>query len=487
MPTLATSLWTQDFPFYDFPHALISAAGYLWIGNQSNTGSLIRVDPNDPTHWAHLTFAADIWHGWVSDVIYIDSKAKIYCLMGTPNTTIGNTTISEVDPITLAYTDVIQTNTYNVEQGSMACDGTYLYVAARQKMSVYKYRISDWTLVDTLVTNMSLAHCCRIDGGKMYVSGSDKTKGLLNLIEITLSSFTITQSIVIQNNRIFTDDIAITPDHIFVGSEDTGNIVRISRTNFHTQTVINTGITTRNFGVYYDGTGLWTGWEGNPGIFGKIDVGTLALSTYQFAGANQISPNEFLRIGGIMYFTHYHLSGTLTAMSVSGVVPNPTPGSLLVSDRIILVDFLPNPNPENPGYLIIDSLTILDQTNTQRTQGTPNADTVTLSDSIKISYLGDYEPTDTLSLGDQFGIWNTTYYEQISLSEAIALSLALPAAADVPILVGDSYNLFDSEQFTDPYALVSVGDTLFLDDKQGVIENSTLDGYLRRYLNDVRR
>lgn len=485
-PIPVTNLWTQTFPFFDFPHAMVYAAGYLWIGNQSNTGSFIRVDPNNPTAWSGVAFPNDGQHGWCSDVLYIASKDRIYCLMGTPNNPVGYTRVAEVNPTTLAYTDVISTSTYNVEQGSFTCDGTYLYIASRMSNAIYKYRISDWTLVDTLLTGMSLAHCCRYDSlsGKIFVTSSDPANGTLSILSIPVSSFTIDQSKTINSDRILTDDLAITTNHIWVGSEATGKIIRIEKANFNNRTVINPGIAARNFGVFYDGTEIFTGWEGNPGIFARINPTTLAVQTYQFPNANQSSPNEFIHVGTIGYFTHYHINGTLTAIGLSG--PSVTPTSLAFLDGITLFDGIGLSSPTLPGILITDSLNLQDNTHSANTRGGASEDAVALSDSIRIDYLGLNQYSDAIALDEGFGVWNTTYFDGLILSDEVLFGTDLPAATEIILDLSDSLELFDGLAGTD-FAIGQLlfGDRIFLDDSQRVILNSTRDGYLRRYLNDV--
>lgn len=486
MPTPVTNLWTQTFPFFDFPHALVYAAGYLWIGNQSNTGSLIRVDPSSPTTWNNVTFPNDGQHGWVSDVLYIASKNKIYALMGTPNNPVGYTRVAEVDPATLAYSDVISTSTYNVEQGSFTCDGTYLYIASRMSNAVYKYRISDWVLVDTLLTGMNLAHCCRYDSlsGNIYVTSSDPANGTLSILSIAASTFTINQSRVINSDRILTDDLAITDNYIWVGSEATGKIIRILKTNFNTRTVISTGITARNFGVFYDGTEIFTGWEGDPGIFARINPTTLAVQTFQFPNANQSSPNEFLHVGTTGYFTHYHINGTLTAIGLAGTPTTPTALGFL--DGLFLSDSIALSGTTPTGPFILDAIALQDNVRFSLTRGGASEDTLTISDSIRVDYLGLNDFSDTLTVDDSFGVWNTTYFDEIVLTDQVDILAELPALVEILLDISDSLELFDGlGGFGSSPEQWAFGDRIFLDDSQRVILNSTDNGYLRRYLNDV--
>lgn len=487
MPTPATSLWTQDFPYFDFPHALTSGAGYLWIGNESSTGSFIRIDPTNRTAWVGAAFANDGKHGWCSDALYVASKDKVYFLMGTPNVPTGWTTVSEVDPVTLVSTDVIQTSTYNVEQGSFACDGTYLYIAPRMDPSnVYKYRISDWAYIGLCYTAVPYQHCCRIDGTKMYVTSSYQLNGYRSVVEIDLGSFTVTQNAVIDHDRVLTDDMAITANYLWLGSENTGNILRVSRSNLNDVTVISTGISARNFGLYYDGESIWTGWEGSPGIIGKLNPNTLALQTFQFSGANQSGPNEFLRIDNVMYFTHYHVNGTLTAMGVAGTSGGTSPGAFLAKDTITLTDAIALSAISPPGIFILDSINLVDQVTFSKVQNSPYSDTLTLSDSIRVHYDGDFGFSDSISLSDHVQVFDPKQTDSLYFLDSVAISLGSPQATRLGIAVADCVQIYDLLSLTFPNARILITDALLLQDDRKIIKNSLDTDYLRRYLNDMR-
>jgi len=404
--------------------------------------------------------------------------------MGTPNIVSGWTTVSEVDPTTLAFTDVIQTGVWNVEQGSFDCDGTYMYIVSRMTADIHKYRISDWTHIASISSNEQLPHSLRYDSAtnKLYVTSSDVTSATVSIVSVNVGTFAIDQMAVIPTDRVISDDIAITPTDIWVGSEQTGKIIKINKANFGIRTVINTGISRRNFGVFFDGFEIWTGWEGSPGVMGRINPTTNVLQTYQFPDANQSSPNEFLHIGTFGYFTHYHEGGTLTAIGLAS--PPGTPGSILVSDTLFLSDLIAIPGP-NPGYQFADSIVLQDDLDSSRVQNTPAIDTLSLSDSITVSYLGDFSFVDTLTLSEGMGIWNDSYLETLALSDDVAITVGGPTIVDLFLSVADGLLFYDSAAYTFPNDSVAVGDTLFLDDNVGVILNSTRDGYLRRYLNDV--
>ena len=491
MPTPVTNIWLKNFGTnLDYPHSLTSGAGYLWVGNESNYGTVVRVDPNSPTDFNAVFFPQDGKHEWVSDTLYIASKNKVYCLMGKPNSSGGYVTVTEVDPVTLAFTDVIYSPAYNVEQGSFACDGTYLYIASRMIPNVYKYRISDWALVATLTTNVPLQHCCRIDDSntKMYVTSSDITPGTLAIVEITLASFTVTQQTIFYTDRVLTDDMAISSDYLWVGSEQSGNIVRVSRTNLNSATVINMGMNARNFGVYYDGESIWTGWEGSPGIAARMNPTTLAIEYLQFADpVAQTSPNEFLRIGNRMYFTHYHLAGSMTAMGVAGTIPAPAPTNLLFSDRIQLSDFLNPSDTIQPGLEFGDAISLVDRLNTSRFQGTPNSDTVVLSDAAFVSLFTSFSFSDTLNLADGLNEKGYQVGDTLNLSDTVSFLLGGPTILSITRAVGDRFELFDSLSFTLPKSRVLITESLFLRDNADLVVNSTIDDYLRRYLNDMLR
>jgi hypothetical protein len=218
-----------------------------------------------------------------------------------------------------------------------------------------------------------------------------------------------------------------------------------------------------------------------------LNPSTLALDLFQFPDANQKSPNEFVRVGSVMYFTHYHEGGTLTAMGVAGSSTPPTPSALGFSDRINLIDSLGGQGGATNEIAVGDAFLLIDDLDSGRTQGTPNSDTLELTDSVALFYLGGYSFSDSLSLSEGSGVWNTTYFDGLSFLEDLQFLVQEPQPVPLPgILISDSLELFDSRTGGDPQlGFLGFGDRIVLTDKQGTVMKSTLDGYLRRYLNDV--
>ncbi len=473
------------------PHALDYGAGYLWVGLESDPGRVLRIDPTSPNTYADITFPIDGDHAWVLDLKYIASKNKVYALFGNAYQNINlHTTLAEIDPVTLAHTDVILDTSYNVEQGSFTNDSTYIYIVSRLTSYIYRYNLSNFAFVDKLYLPIPWPHCCRYDSetGNIFVTSSSQYNGYVAILSITASTFTINQQSVIDHDRIFTDDLAFTPGFVWVGSEATGTILRISKTNLSSVTTAYLGNGNPNYCVYYDGESIWTAWGGTPGVAGKMNPATLAMTLYTFPGANQYNPNEIVRFGNTIYFTFYIAgAATVSAMDVPGISGPPGPGNLGFSETLSLSDGLSLSALSPPGIFILDSINLLDKVTTDYAQQTPNIDSLVLVDSVRYNFIGSFDLSDALSLSDSAGLSNDLFSEVLNLADALTVLLGGPTIEGIGLNVFDYLQLLDNGQMWDRPQSLLVGDRIIFEDKQGVIEGSTLDGYLRRYLNDVRR
>jgi hypothetical protein len=323
----------------DTIHGLIWAENKLWIGTQTIPAKVIRIDPSDPENYDVLTFANDGHHKSSFDLIYIASKGKIYVTF--LNTGAGNPmVISEVDPDTLEYTDVISTTSYNQSQ-SLASDGTYLYVGCYDVSTtngkLTRWLLSDWSAQGSVDIGFSDAlHTVRYDGTNIFFT----VTGYSKIFRVDLTSFTISQSANFQGGDTTpTDDLAFTTDYVWCGCENDGVISRIKKSDL-TFTRIVTSISRATYAVYYANGYIWVAYAlGTPGEIVRIDPNDLTLKYYVFTDESQTSPNEIVADdSGTMYFTFYVAPGivssapsTLTAITQSLTAATSAPGGNLSS------------------------------------------------------------------------------------------------------------------------------------------------------------
>jgi PKD repeat protein len=346
--TLITNDWLQTAG--SMPHALIYAAGYLWIGCETEPGSLIRMDPGSPGTFSTITFPADSKHFWLMDLIYIAAKGKVYAVFGKFGTDFYHeATVAEIDPVTLAWTDVIEDFSYNPEQGSLTADATYLYVVSRTTGFLHRYLLSTWAAAGSLDLNLAcnLPHCVRYDSvtGKIYCTG---TSGLLpfpNLAcRIDPVAFTVEQAAGYPGESVFTDDFAMDATYLWCGSETTGNVVRIKKSDL-SGTEIPLPVGRSVYSVYNDGSSIWVAFKGGPpGMLAQIDPATLLYTMYQFPVASQVSPNEIwgdVEVEGSaatkLFFTGFTSPGWVSQYTLGGTPPAPTVVDFTATPASILV------------------------------------------------------------------------------------------------------------------------------------------------------
>lgn len=311
----------------NLPHAMVFAEGYIFVGLQTSPGKLIRIDPTDPENYDVVTFANDGAHNQVMDLLYIPAKAKIYALFSA-----GRVSVTEIDPTTLATTDVINDNTYpsSVGGGSFCFDSTYLYVLLfnTTPAAVIRYALSDFSRVSYIwvadeanegagYANYRFGHALRYDGTDIYATGTVVISPFPSwLRKIDPSTFTITQRANTANPVSITDDFCFTTDHIWLGTEQTGAVavIRVAKSDISAQTLV--PVSGKCYGTFFDGTYVLACLVGTPGKLARIDPGTLAVREYSFP-SGQNDTNEFCQNGETVYFTFYSSPGKVSALDRS--------------------------------------------------------------------------------------------------------------------------------------------------------------------------
>ena len=309
-------------------HSTGTVNGIVYLGLVINSGftgpaKFIRMDPANPSAYQVLTFPADGNHEGLLDWIYVASKGKIYGLFCNS----ASLFVSEIDPTTLAYTDVIADTTsgYYAFEGSLSCDGTYIYVAcAGNSPSVLvKYKLSDFSFVAALTLSFGgkdllVSHNCRWDGFSLFIS-SGHTDLVTNLafVRVDPATFTVVDGASLpaaSPNSVLTDDSAFTANYVWYGSEDTGNVIQVQKSNLSVQSVVTTGLSTANFGIEYDGSYIWSCYDSSPGKLVRIDPVSLAMVVYQF-GAGQEYPNEIFTLGNGLCFSFWQSPAKVSSAS----------------------------------------------------------------------------------------------------------------------------------------------------------------------------
>jgi len=299
-------------------HATECALGYIWLGLVidiyfNGPGKLIKMDPLNPSSYQVLTFPNDGNHQGLLDLHYIASKNKIYCLFCNHSSVF----LSEVDPNTLTYTDVIADTIsgHVTYEGSFCYDSTYCYIACAgdSPSMLLRYSLTTWGIPTVLTLSFSgkdllLSHNCRHDGTNIFISScNNDLVTYLAFVCVDPITYTVTDgaSLPINTNAIITDDSTFTSLYVWYGSELSGNIIRVLKSNLSSQTVISMGVGASCYGAYFDGTYIWGIFNTSPGKLIRIRTTDLSLYTFTF-DPGQDYPNEMLQdTNGTFYFTFW--------------------------------------------------------------------------------------------------------------------------------------------------------------------------------------
>lgn len=288
---------------------------YLFASTRTSPGKLIRFNPDDLTSYSVLTFANDGNHDLADDLVYVPSKNKVYVIL-TRSSDAARIVIEEVNPNTMAATEVVNMNLGSGIGSSITSDGGFLYVTGFGTNSpnlspVYKFSLASFALTasaylfDSSSSLYSSAHTIRFDGTNLFVTGNFDPGFIARVSTNDLSavkySFTNTFPYV-------TDDMAIVGDYIYLGSEDSGYefIFRVKK-DFTATTALTaqiyTGSNNISYGTFFDGRYVWECPPGgNPGKIKRIDPNTLEVCTF-ITGLG--APNEVVSDGQRLFVSSF--------------------------------------------------------------------------------------------------------------------------------------------------------------------------------------
>jgi hypothetical protein len=275
-------------------HALVLAKNRLFATTQTSPSYLIRFNNlEDLTDQTEIQFANDGAHNGSDSMVYVPETDRLYVQFdGTP------VTIAEVNPDTLATTDVIS-NAGKSDANTICSDGTNLYIGVRGSNEVLKYRLSDFTLQGTATLTRGSVHASLYDGTDLFVTGST-SPGWVS--RITTSSMTVAETADFATGmNIPTDDLTSVGDYLWVGCEISNDlsVLRIAKAALTTQTKV--AYTSNNvFGMHYDGRYIWIG---GGGLY-CIDPDTLDQAEMSWPVGS--TPNEIVSDGsGRLFLSAY--------------------------------------------------------------------------------------------------------------------------------------------------------------------------------------
>lgn len=169
-----------------------------------------------------------------------------------------------------------------------------------------------------------------------------------------------------------------------------------------------------------------------------------------------------------------------------GFVPGgpPAPTEMLFIDVISLGDELFSSSRGGYEQVFQDQIVFSDELLSFSPYVTAAADTLAISDTAFLGKFSGSLFSDTLSFLDAAQPLRSEG-ETLTLSDSVTIAVVVFLPVDAGVAVGDAIELSDSVKFLIVPSLLFQGDILILRDEAFVYLNATLDGYLRRYLNDV--
>lgn len=247
------------------------ALGSLWLPLETIPGKLVCFNPADQT-WTTLTFpnSGDHLNAPCTCVTYIPAKGKIYVGSRTSSTLL----ISEVDPVTKDYTDVVSDALTDSSNG-FVFDDTYIYVAMRDDIEpgVARYKLSDWSFDGCLHIQPASAFWAAAitkDASNIYAA-SLRVSGPGVVVRIGISAFTIDDSFTFSGTEVSGRGMAVTATSLWVPLTS-GRIAKFDKTNLAAgPTYIDTGIKSAATAAEFDGTWVWVTYYSAPGLIVRID------------------------------------------------------------------------------------------------------------------------------------------------------------------------------------------------------------------------
>lgn len=301
------------------PHGSTLANEKIFITTRQSPARLVRInDLDDVSDQTSITFASDGKHNNADSIVYVPSVNKLYVLFGVA----GRATISEVDPDTLAVTDVVDTTDYSSgTSGAIETDGTHIFVVTSTSPTlVVKYKIGNWSSpTSNTLTGLNGGHSLIYDGVRLSVTGATSIFpswiATIDPADLSYNSLNLDS----ESNGI-TDDHAETPDFYFVGTEfsEYGNIVYRVRKDLAGYDKIRIATPGSIYAVYYDGNWVWVavapGGE-QLGRLVRLDPMSLEMSVGTL-DSGQVLPNEIISDGkGRYYITTFTNPGTIIKLA----------------------------------------------------------------------------------------------------------------------------------------------------------------------------
>ena len=246
-------------------HGTVIVGGKIFVSSYTAPAKVIRFNnpSNDLSDYTVFTYASDGFHDNSLSITYSDVTRKLYVTFAHAS----RTTISEIDPVTLASpTDVISDTSTPFGQNTAIALGNYLYIATGPSGTpgkVWKYNLPGFTLADsvTLSAGLENPHGISTDGTAIFITGAYATATNGGWVaKFIPSQFPVyTSNIFSTSGHDYpSDQHALLNGYLFVAMEfSTDDMVKINIADLTDVTFLKPGI---GSGSLYGGGGAGMGW-----------------------------------------------------------------------------------------------------------------------------------------------------------------------------------------------------------------------------------
>jgi hypothetical protein len=275
-------------------------------------------DPDDLSDYTYVEIPGMGTYGHPDQVVYSPYTDKVYMILSN-NTYVGNNIrIFEIDPVTLAYTLVIDDSIGTPVGGpTLTVLDDHLYVTqGYYTPEIHKYNLDTFANVDFLElaaeTNNGL-HSIETDGRYLYVATSwNSTNHTVAKIDPTTMTLVASQTF---NPGTFSglvsgvsDDILVWGQYLYLPLEmlDVGfnKILRVNKDDFSDSVYLDIDIdTTGIHSIFTDGRYIYYGGLGNT--LGRFDPATNIGEVYDASSYPGSNLNEFATDGSRLFFTGF--------------------------------------------------------------------------------------------------------------------------------------------------------------------------------------
>jgi len=303
-------------------HGLVYIDQYdvLFSNVRSSTPGFIRFnDPADLSNYTYVPLTGFGNYDYPEQIQYSTYKDKVYMIVSDLDYTEKRIRIYEIDPVTNAFSLVIDELLTGAAQftgpSTFAILDDHLYVGqGNYNPKLMKFNLDTYSLVDTLVISDpdNAIHAIETDGEKLFLSSTwNSTSHFVARVNPTTmaleeqAAYALGSTPAISSG--FTDDMLVWGDYIYVVSEAmTENFIwKIDKNNLSQANAIQLDVGQSDpeglYNIFSDGTYIW---YSGPGTLGSFDPATGRGQEYDVSDYPGSSINEMASDG-----VNYYLAG----------------------------------------------------------------------------------------------------------------------------------------------------------------------------------